>query len=58
MADFNAPLGTHLTTSDTVLELNLDSTCKAAENVNLVLELCYIHRWLDKDVWQLPKNIW
>ncbi len=51
MTDFNAPLGTYLTTSDTGLELNLDSTYKAAENLNFVLELGYIHLWLDKDVW-------
>ena len=51
MTDFNALLDTQLTTSDTGVELNLDSKYKAAENLNLVMELCYIHRWLDKDVW-------
>ena len=40
-----------LITSDTGIELNLDSTYKAAENLDFVLELGYIHLWLDKDVW-------
>ena len=35
MTDFNAPLGTYITTNDTGLELHPDSTYKAAENLNL-----------------------
>lgn len=51
MTDFNSPLGTYLTTSDTGAEINLDSTYKVYENLSFVLELGYIHLWLDKDVW-------
>ena len=51
MTDFNAPKGTYLTTSDTGFELNLDSAYKSAKNQDFVLELGYIHLWLDKDVW-------
>lgn len=48
--DFNS-FGTYLTTADTGIEINLDSTYEIYENLKCVLELGYIHLWLDKDVW-------
>ena len=48
--DFNS-FGTYLTTADTGIELNLDSTYKMYDNLRFVFELGYIHLWLDKDVW-------
>ena len=54
--DFNS-FGTYLTTADTGMEVNLDSKYKAAENLTFVLELGYIHLWLDNDVWGHYQNI-
>ena len=48
--DFNS-FGTYLTTADTGVELNLDSTYNMYDNLKFVLELAYIHLWIDKDVW-------
>ena len=53
--DFNS-FGTYLTTSDMGMEINLDSKYKAAENLTFVLELGYIHLWLDEDVWGRYEN--
>ena len=54
--DFNS-FGTYLTTADTGMEVNIDSKYKAAENLTFILELGYIHLWLDNDVWGHYQNI-
>lgn len=54
--DFNS-FGAYLTTADTGMEINFDSSYKAAENLTFLLELGYIHLWLDKDVWGRYENI-
>lgn len=53
--DFNS-FGTYLTTEDKGMEINLDSTFKATENLNFFVNLGYIHLWLDKDVWGRYQN--
>ena len=54
--DFNT-FGTYLTTADTGIELNLDSTYQMYDNLKFVLEVGYIHLWLDKDVWGRYGNL-
>lgn len=48
--DFNS-FGTYLTTADTGIEINFDSTYQMYDNLKFICELGYIHLWLDKDVW-------
>lgn len=48
--DFNS-FGTYLTTADTGIEINFDSSYKVYDNLELVLETGYIHLWLDDSVW-------
>ncbi|MBQ7609382.1 MAG: outer membrane homotrimeric porin [Desulfovibrionaceae bacterium] len=54
--DFNS-FGTYLTTDDTGLEINLDTTYKVYENLSLGLELGYIHLNLDEDTWGRFENM-
>lgn len=54
--DFNS-FGTYLTRSDNGLEINFDSTYKAAENLSFILETGYIHLWLDEGTWGHYENI-
>ena len=58
--DFNSNYGVYLTRADTGLEVNLDSTYKIYENLTLLVELGYIHLWLDNNTWgrygNLPGN--
>ncbi|MFR8276965.1 MAG: hypothetical protein ACLU98_11795 [Desulfovibrio fairfieldensis] len=54
--DFNS-FGTYLTRSDSGLEINFDSTYKAAENLSFILETGYIHLWLDEGTWGRYENI-
>lgn len=55
--DFNtgqhANMGTYLTTQDYGLEVNLDTTYKIYENLDMMVELGYMHLWLDQSraVW-------
>ena len=55
--DFNGGTGSwpgpYLTTQDYGLEINLDTAYKIYENLEVALELGYIHLWLDqsKSVW-------
>ena len=48
--DFNS-FGTYLTRNDSGIEINVDSTYQIYTNLKAVLELGYIHLWLDNDVW-------
>lgn len=50
MTDFNS-FGTYLTTADTGIEVNFDTTYQMYDNLKFVCELGYIHLWLDKSVW-------
>jgi len=58
-ADFNsqslnsARRGMYLTTVDNAVEINLDTSYKIYENLEMVVELGYIHLWLDQSraVW-------
>jgi hypothetical protein len=52
VTDFNSG-GTYLTTLDYALEVNVDSIYKIYENLDLLVELGYIHVWLDQSrgVW-------
>lgn len=58
--DFNSNYGVYLTEADTGLEVNLNSQYKIYENLTVLLELGYIHLWLDNDTWgrygNLPGN--
>ena len=49
--DFNSPVGVYMTTKDTGVEVNFDTRYKIYDNLTAVLELGYIHLWLDKDTW-------
>ena len=51
--DFNSTGGLYLTTQDYGLELNLDSSYKIYENLEMIVSLGYIHLWLDQSraVW-------
>ena len=42
---------------DSGLEINFDSTYKAAENLSFILETGYIHLWLDEGTWGRYENI-
>lgn len=46
--DFNSNYGVYLTQADTGLEINLDNYYKIYENLTLLVELGYIHLWLDE----------
>lgn len=46
--DFNSNYGVYLTQADTGLEVNLDNYYKIYENLTLLVELGYIHLWLDE----------
>jgi hypothetical protein len=46
--DFNSAGGLYLTTRDYGLELNFDSTYKIYDNLRMIVELGYIHLWLDQ----------
>lgn len=48
--DFNS-FGTYLTTTDTGLEVNFDTTWKPYDNLRLILEIGYIYLWLNDTVW-------
>lgn len=48
--DFNS-FGTYLTQKDMGVEVNLDSTYKIYDNLRVMLELGYIHLWLDEGTW-------
>lgn len=49
-SDFNS-FGTYLTREDMGIEANLDSTYKIYENLTMLVELGYIHLWLQDSVW-------
>ena len=51
--DFNSNYGVYLTEADTGIEVNLNSQYKVYDNLTVLLELGYIHLWLDesKSVW-------
>jgi hypothetical protein len=51
--DFNVNNRTYLTTLDYALEVNVDSIYKIYENLDLLVELGYIHVWLDQS-----RNVW
>lgn len=59
ITDFNT-FGTYLTTADSGLEVNFDTSIKVYDNLRFVLEMAYIHLWLDDSVWgrygNLPGN--
>lgn len=48
--DFNS-FGTYLTRNDMGIEVNIDSTYKIYDNLRAILELGYIHLWLDEGTW-------
>jgi hypothetical protein len=50
--------GAYLTTLDYGLEINFDSSYKIYENLEMILELGYIHLWLDQSrgVWGADGN--
>ena len=51
--DFNSNYGVYLTQADTGIEVNLNSQYKIYDNLTVLLELGYIHLWLDESnaVW-------
>lgn len=54
--DFNS-FGTYLTTADTGVEVNFDTSWKPYDNLTILLETGYIHLWLDNDTWGKYGNI-
>jgi hypothetical protein len=50
---FNTGNNLYLTTQDYLVEVNLDSTYKIYENLEMLVELGYMHLWLDQSrgVW-------
>lgn len=55
--DFNSNYGVYLTRQDTGLEVNLDTQYKIYENLTLLVEVGYIHLWLDEGVWGRSGNL-
>jgi hypothetical protein len=53
VTDFNSTQGVYLTKKDYGIEVNFDSIYKIYENLDLLVELGYIHLWLDQSsgVW-------
>lgn len=51
--DFSSNYGVYLTEADTGIEINLNSQYKVYDNLTVLLELGYIHLWLDESssVW-------
>ena len=58
--DFSSQYGVYLTKADTGIEINFDTTYKIYDNLTLLVELGYIHLWLDNGAWgrwgNLPGN--
>lgn len=46
--DFNSNYGVYLTEADTGIEVNLNNIYKVYDNFSILLELGYIHLWLDE----------
>lgn len=47
VTDFNSNYGVYLTDADTGIEINLNSQYKIYENLTFLLEMGYIHLWLN-----------
>lgn len=60
LTDFSATpaagYGLYLTKADTGIEVNVNNTYKVYQNLELLLELGYIHLWLAKNTWGRAGN--